>query len=157
MRIENSRLRTCLTRPSLRLVISAPGPDSAPSSPGLSWAPGNDNDGEDNDDCDPREGGCLYNAPFYKLDSVDSLPEGLYLWTVENFPDYLHPPRNYSSPNLTSWRVFKNRIDERRAAGEEDIQVIIIYVMMVMIKMIFRFPSSRRRQTLRSRRLILMS
>merc|ERR1719341_278984 len=71
----------------------------------------------------PKEGGCLYNAPFYKLDSVDSLPKGLYLWTVENFPDYLHPPRNYSSPNLTSWRVFKNRIDERRAAGEEDIQV----------------------------------
>ena len=144
-------------RPFLRLVISAPGPDSGPSSPGLSWAPGNDNDCEDNDDCDPREGGCLYNAPFYKLDSVDSLPEGLYLWTVENFPDYLHPPRNYSSPNLTSWRVFKNRIDERRAAGEEDIQVIIIDVMMVMIQMILRSLSSLRRVTSRSRRLILMS
>merc|ERR1712110_853781 len=44
-------------------------------------------------------------------------------WTLENFPDYLHPPRNYSTPNLTSWRVFKNRIDERHAASEEDIQV----------------------------------
>ena len=73
-----------------------------------------------------REGGCLYNAPFYKLDSVDSLPEGLYQWTVENFPDYLHPPRNYSTPNLTSWRVFKNRIDERRAAGEEEIPVTFL-------------------------------
>ena len=68
-------------------------------------------------------GGCLYNAPFYKLDSVADLPEGLYKWTEENYPDYLPPPRNYTTPNLTSWRVFKNKIDERREAGEEDIQV----------------------------------
>ena len=107
-------------------------------------------------DNDPREGGCLYNAPFYKLDSVDSLPEGLYQWTVENFPDYLHPPRNYSTPNLTSWRVFKNRIDERRAAGEEDIQVITTDVMMIMMKIILRYRSSLRRVTSKSRILILM-
>ena len=124
-----------MTRASLRLVISAPGPGSAHTSPGLSWVKSNDDqsddDIDDNDDYHCREGGCLYNAPFYKLDSVDSLPEGLYQWTLENFPDYLHPPRNYSTPNLTSWRVFKNRIDERRAAGEEDIQVI--YLDMILI------------------------
>ena len=144
-------------RPSRRWVISAPGPGSAPFSPGLSWALSNDDAGDNNygnDHC--REGGCLYNAPFYKLDSVDSLPEGLYQWTVENFPDYLHPPRNYSTPNLTSWRVFKNRIDERRAAGEEDIQVTFLD-MILIITMVFRFLSSLRRVTSRLQRLIRTS
>ena len=69
------------------------------------------------------QGGCLYNAPFFKLDSVDDLPESLYQWTLTNYPDYLHPPKNYSTPNLTSWRVFKKIIDERRKNGEDDIQV----------------------------------
>ena len=88
--------------------------------------------------------------------------EGLYQWTLENFPDYLHPPRNYSTPNLTSWRVFKNRIDERRAEGEEDIQVIspdvdIILIILIIIVTVFRFLSSRRKATSRRRRLIRMS
>ena len=68
-------------------------------------------------------GGCLYNAPFLKLDSFEDLPDQLYNWTVENYPEYLHPPKNYSSPNKTSWRVFKGIIDERRENGEQDIQV----------------------------------
>ena len=55
--------------------------------------------------------------------SVNDLPDTLYQWTLENYPDYLHPPRNYSTPNLTSWRVFKGIIDERRENGEDDIQV----------------------------------
>ena len=68
-------------------------------------------------------GGCLYNAPFYKVDSVEDLPETLYQWTVENYPSFLQSPRNYSTPNLTSWRAFKNIVDRRRQDGEEDIQV----------------------------------
>ena len=68
-------------------------------------------------------GGCLYNAPFFKLESVEDLPDQLYSWTVENYPEYLHPPKNYSTPNKTSWRVFKEIIDKRRQNGEDDIQV----------------------------------
>ena len=68
-------------------------------------------------------GGHLYNAPYFKLGSVDDIPEDLYLWTIENYPEYLHPPRNYTKPNMTSWRVFKNIIDTRRSSGEPDIQV----------------------------------
>ena len=68
-------------------------------------------------------GGCLYNAPFFKLNSVEDLPETLYQWTVDNYPSFLQSPRNYSTPNLTSWRYFKNIIDKRRQDGEEDIQV----------------------------------
>ena len=68
-------------------------------------------------------GGCLYNAPFFKLDSVNDLPDTLYQWTLDNYPEYLHAPRNYSTPNLTSWRVFKKIIDERRENNEDDIQV----------------------------------
>ena len=40
LKMDDFRLRTCLMRASLRLVISAPGPDLAPSFPGLSSAPG---------------------------------------------------------------------------------------------------------------------
>ena len=138
------------------MVISAPGPGSALTSPGLSWALSNNDDSDNDNDDHFREGGCLYNAPFYKLDSVDSLPQGLYQWTLENFPDYLHPPRNYSTPNLTSWRVFKNRLDERRAAGEEDIQVIYLD-MILIITMVFRFLNSLRRVTSRLQRLIRTS
>ena len=85
--------------------------------------------------------------------------EGLYQWTLENFPDYLHPPRNYSTPNLTSWRVFKNRIDERRAAGEEDIQVISpdVDIILIIIVIFLRFLSSPRRARSRRRRLTRMS
>ena len=68
-------------------------------------------------------GGCLYNAPFYKVEAVEDLPETLYQWTIDNYPDFLSPPKNYSTPNLTSWRLFKNIIDERRQQGQDDIQV----------------------------------
>jgi len=69
------------------------------------------------------EGGLIYSAPFLKLSNVEELPGQLLDWMVENYPDYLHPPRNYTVPNMTSWRVFKSIIDQRRAAGEPDIQV----------------------------------
>ena len=42
-----------------------------------------------------------------------------------NYPEYFHPPANYTIPNMTSWRVFKAIIDTRRAAGEPDIQVLL--------------------------------
>ena len=69
------------------------------------------------------KGGHLYNAPYFKLGSTSDLPEDLLVWTVKNYPEYLHPPKNYTKPNMTSWRVFKNIIDARRASGEPDIQV----------------------------------
>jgi len=70
-----------------------------------------------------EEGGLVYSAPFVKLSDVDQLPSQLLGWIIENYPDYLHPPRNYTVPNMTSWRVFKSIIDQRRAAGQPDIQV----------------------------------
>ena len=45
-------------------------------------------------------GGLVYSAPFLKLSNVDNLPSQLLDWMVENYPDYLHPPRNYSVPNM---------------------------------------------------------
>ena len=45
-------------------------------------------------------GGLVYSAPFIKLSNVDNLPSQLLDWMVENYPDYLHPPRNYSVPNM---------------------------------------------------------
>ena len=68
-------------------------------------------------------GGLIYSAPFLKLGSVAELPVDLLAWMVEHYPEYLHPPANYTIPNMTSWRVFKAIIDSRRAAGEPDIQV----------------------------------
>lgn len=68
-------------------------------------------------------GGLIYSAPFIKLHDVTEVPEDLLLWMVETHPDYLHPPRNYTVPNMTSWRVFKSIIDQRREAGQPDIQV----------------------------------
>merc|ERR1711915_248897 len=70
-----------------------------------------------------EKGGHLYSAPFIKLRSVEDLPEDFLQWTVLNYPEYLHPPKNFTKPNMTSWRVFKGIIDSRRAAGEPDIQV----------------------------------
>ena len=46
------------------------------------------------------EGGLVYSAPFLKLSSVDELPTQLLEWMVDNYPDYLHPPRNYTVPNM---------------------------------------------------------
>ena len=67
---------------------------------------------------------CTFRACCKRVyNFVQDLPTNLYQWTVDNYPEYLHPPRNYSSPNKTSWRVFKSIIDQRRENGENDIQV----------------------------------
>ena len=47
-----------------------------------------------------EEGGLVYSAPFVKLSDVDQLPSQLLGWIIENYPDYLHPPRNYTVPNM---------------------------------------------------------
>ena len=47
-----------------------------------------------------EEGGLVYSAPFVKLSDVDQLPSQLLGWMIENYPDYLHPPRNYTVPNM---------------------------------------------------------
>ena len=46
------------------------------------------------------EGGLVYSAPFLKLSNVEELPSQLLDWMVDNYPDYLHPPRNYTVPNM---------------------------------------------------------
>ena len=47
-----------------------------------------------------EEGGLVYSAPFVKLSDVDQLPSQLLGWMIENYPDYLHPPRNCTVPNM---------------------------------------------------------
>ena len=46
------------------------------------------------------EGGLVYSAPFLKLSNVEELPSQLLDWIVDNYSDYLHPPRNYTVPNM---------------------------------------------------------
>ena len=54
------------------------------------------------------EGGLVYSAPFLKLSNVEELPSQLLEWMVDNYPDYLHPPRNYTVPNMWATEPWKH-------------------------------------------------
>ncbi|MEO1169184.1 MAG: DUF1838 family protein [Pseudomonadota bacterium] len=68
-----------------------------------------------------RDGQMIFNAVGAKLrGGYDELPEVLRTEIAANYPEYTAPPPGDDSrPNETTWTVFRQLIDERRAAEGE--------------------------------------
>ncbi|WP_106398823.1 DUF1838 family protein [Actinocorallia populi] len=54
-----------------------------------------------------RPGGLVFHCRGTKLDSYDDLPAGVRAYAEKNHPEYAHAPREFTSPNDTSWTYFK--------------------------------------------------
>ncbi|QLC23080.1 DUF1838 family protein [Parasphingopyxis sp. CP4] len=69
-----------------------------------------------------REGQMIFNAVGSKLrGGYDELPEVLRNEIEANYPEYTAPPPGDDArPNATTWTVFRQMIDEMRAAEGED-------------------------------------
>ncbi len=69
-----------------------------------------------------REGQMIFNAVGSKLrGGYDELPEVLRNEIAANYPEYTAPPPGDDArPNATTWTVFRQMIDEMRAAEGED-------------------------------------
>lgn len=69
-----------------------------------------------------RDGQMIFNAVGAKLrGGYDELPEVLRNEIAANYPEYnAPPPGDDARPNATTWTVFREMIDARRAAEGED-------------------------------------
>lgn len=64
-----------------------------------------------------RDGQVVFNAMGAKLKSYDELPDVLKREIAANYPAWTAPPPGDDArPNETTWTVFKEKIDEERAA-----------------------------------------
>jgi len=58
-----------------------------------------------------REGLLVYNGAGYKLleKDYDSMPKVLTKYVMDHHPEYRHAPKEFSSPNETSWTYYKKQ------------------------------------------------
>jgi len=66
-----------------------------------------------------RPGGLIYSGQGMKLPGgFDQLPEAIRAYTLEHFPEYATAPPEFTTPNATSWTVFRDMIRQRREAEQ---------------------------------------
>lgn len=67
-----------------------------------------------------RQGQIVFNAMGGKLKSYAELPAVIKDEIAKNYPDYTSPPPGDDPrPNETTWTVFKERVDQKRAAEKK--------------------------------------
>jgi hypothetical protein len=55
-----------------------------------------------------RPGHLVYHCRGYKMKGgFEQLPEGIREYTRKHRPEFAHAPEAFTSPNMTSWRYFK--------------------------------------------------
>lgn len=68
-----------------------------------------------------REGWVFFHTAGMRLDSVDELPEVMQAEMRLNHPHYFEPPpMDYERPRETSWTVFRDHLERRRAERSGD-------------------------------------
>ena len=68
---------------------------------------------------DSRPGVVYFHTAGLRLDSVDELPQVMRDEMTRHHPHYFEPPPlDYPRPRETSWTVFRDHLERRRAAGE---------------------------------------
>jgi hypothetical protein len=53
-----------------------------------------------------REGHLFYRSHTLKLDRVEDLPKDILAYTEKRFPKYLVPPKEWVSPNVSSFEMY---------------------------------------------------
>lgn len=61
-----------------------------------------------------RPGNLLYQSRGYKLKNFDALPQHIKNFVKANKPEYATAPEKYVTPNMTSWKYFKQVMEERK-------------------------------------------
>ena len=61
-----------------------------------------------------RPGNLLYQSRGYKLKNFDALPQQIKDFVKANKPEYATAPEKYVTPNMTSWKYFKQVMEERK-------------------------------------------
>jgi Protein of unknown function (DUF1838) len=68
-----------------------------------------------------RPGNLLYQSRGYKMKSFDALPQHMKDFVKANKPEYTTAPEQYSTPNMTSWKYFKQVMEERKKQSKPQI------------------------------------
>lgn len=66
-----------------------------------------------------RPGGLIYSGQGMKLPGgFDQLPEVVRTYTLTHFPEYATAPMEFTTPNATSWTVFRDMVREQRRSEQ---------------------------------------
>ncbi len=61
-----------------------------------------------------RPGYLLYQSRGYKLRNFNALPKHIKDFVKNNKPEYEKAPEKFTAPNMTSWKYFKQLMEERK-------------------------------------------
>jgi hypothetical protein len=66
-----------------------------------------------------KPGYLLYQSRGYKLKNFEALPQQIKDFVKNNKPEYATAPEKFTSPNMTSWKYFKQLMEERKKKSSQ--------------------------------------